>query len=108
MGMDLEPIAPEKEYPVRGDAEKGEFRSGKEGKPVWGRYNNNGWWNLRESLKEAGLQEADELPGSNDGDEISAEVCKKIADLIENHPALAWCDRRDVVEWRYCGGFKVW
>jgi len=100
MGYDLKPMRANKRYP-----------RGEDGKPVWGRYNIYGWFNLRQSLEALAFEY--ELPDHNGGVRVPAKICKEIADLIESNPdAFAWMDKDyqldSVSWWRNCGGYRVW
>ena len=102
MGMDLKPINPSADAPKYPDDCPYEPRRGQ---ARWGRYNWSGWGVLLDSLREWGVDTA-EFAGSNDGDVISDETCKKVADAIEKHaPADHWL-RDDVIYWRTCGGYE--
>ena len=100
MGMDLEPQAPTNEAPIC------KYSNGVK----WGRYNWAGWRWLLDYLDDKGL-DLSEFAGSNDGDLISDETCKKVANLIEEGlPALddeyrEWLTPH-VQLWRTCGGYR--
>lgn len=99
MGMDLKPLNPSKDAPI----------NDYDGKPQWGRYNTSGWSYLWQKLNSWGV-DTSELSGYNDGDEISAETCGKIADAIEANAGTLDEQDRDwlmshVPLWRTCGGY---
>ncbi|MEM7599834.1 MAG: hypothetical protein AAF357_00280 [Verrucomicrobiota bacterium] len=80
-----------------------------DGEPRWGRYNISGWYYLREKLNSWGV-DISELSVYNDGAEISAETCGKIADAIEANAAALDDRHRDWLKghiplWRSCGGY---
>lgn len=99
MGMDLEPVAPTAEAPKRQD-----------GTPKWGRYNWSGWSWLMDLLEKWGV-DTREFSGMNDGEVISEETCRQVADAIEKH--LPELDgeaqavlKEDIILWRTCGGYR--
>lgn len=98
--MDLEPINPSKMAPTRSD-----------GSPKWGRYNWAGWRWLVRLLNDKGL-DTSEFSGCNDGEEISAETCEKVADILEAEiPNLEDEEEREWLKnhpllWRTCGGYR--
>jgi len=99
MGMDLKPINPTPDAPKDED-----------GRLEWGRYNWTGWRWIVDHLQAWGVSTS-EFKGCNDGDPISAETCRKVADAIEAHlPELEERDRKwlapHVERWRTCGGYQ--
>lgn len=97
MGMDLCPVAPSEDAPTD------------ENSHIWGRYNWNGWRWLVEHLNKWGVDTI-EFSGFNDGDLISEETCKKVADAIEKNlhtldeEDQTWL-KEDIILWRTCGGY---
>jgi len=75
-----------------------------------GRYNWAGWEYLFELLDGWDV-DLSEFSGFNDGDLISEETCKKVADAIEEHLNELELDDRIWLEphielWRNCGGYE--
>ena len=110
MGMDLEPINPSDDAPFEIT-----------GNPRWGRYNWCGWNLLIRLLEEKGL-DTSEFSGCNDGEVISDETCKKVANILEaltrpetvgethselDEPNRQWLESR-IELWRTCGGYRQW
>lgn len=105
MGMDLKPIAPTKDAP-RKPADATYDPNGH----IWGRYNWSGWSWIEQHLQAWGV-DTHEFDGSNDGEKISAETCRKVADAIEAHIGeldeehQTWL-RPHIELWRTCGGYE--
>jgi hypothetical protein len=108
MGMDLRPVRPTKDAPLRAD-----------GKVKWGRYSWSGWGDLVYFLQDHGV-DVSEFAGSNDGDRIKSATCKQIAHAIEsnfdeylkrqggeldNESDIEVC-KLDILLWRTCGGYR--
>ena len=105
MGMDLKPLNPTADaprYPADDPHSPGEV--------IWGRYNWTGWAELQRFLEAWGWTDFSEFAGTNDGKEISAETCGKIADFLEEHlktadPEIVFWLSSHVLRWRTCGGY---
>jgi hypothetical protein len=108
MGMDLKPVRPSKDAPLRADD-----------RIKWGRYNLSGWTAMWNFLIDHGV-DTSELSGFNDGARIKAATCRKIADTIEAN-FEAYLEKFNVTEkdtleieackldiqlWRTCGGYR--
>lgn len=108
MGMDLHPINPSADAPCYA----AEFHYAPwRGKAIQGQYSWSGWNRLLEYLEKWGDVPLNEFAGTNDGDIISDETCKKVADSLERHLVDIEDDYReefksDIVLWRTCGGYK--
>jgi len=101
MGMDLKPINPSDDAPKYPD-----------GSPQWGRYNWTGWSFLLSHLQGWGVP-LDEFRGMNDGEVISDETCKLVANAIEHNIKQLSLDDEDwlrphIALWRTCGGYEQW
>ena len=100
MGIDLVPIAPTAEMPQY------------KGKPASLHYNWSGWRYITNFLDKYN-ELTGEFAGSNDGDAISAETCRRVADCIEKHvnelppEDKEWLTKH-IPYWRHCGGFNQW
>ena len=100
MGMDLKPIEPSDDAPSN---ERG---------IVYGRYNWKGWDALINYLNKWEL-DTSEFLSYNDGDVISDETCKEVANAIEaNLHTLSQEDKEwlqpHIILWRTCGGYEQW
>ena len=105
MGMDLKPINPSKDAPRYPSDDKYSPND-----VIWGRYNWSGWSYICNLLNEWGVNTS-EFSGMNDGEVISEETCKKVADAIEAHLDELDKEHRewlkdDIALWRTCGGYR--
>lgn len=105
MGMDLEPIKPSADaprYPLDDKYDPNGI--------IWGGYNWAGWSEIIRLLNEWGV-DISEFARMKDGDEISDNTCKAVANAIEQHlPKLSEQDRNwlqpHIALWRTCGGYR--
>ncbi len=108
MGMDLKPVRPSKDAPLRAD-----------GGIKWGRYSLSGWAALYHFLNGNGV-DTSEMSGYNDCARIKAATCRRIADTIEANfdaylekfgvtekdPLGIESCKLDIQLWRTCGGYR--
>lgn len=108
MGMDLKPVRPTKDAPLRAD-----------GKVKWGRYSAGGWHKLWHFINARGV-DSSEFSGFNDGARIKAATCRQVADIIETYFDAYLLDQGGTLEneldvevckldirlWRTCGGYR--
>jgi hypothetical protein len=100
MGMDLVPVNPSAEMPNDDDYGNGLH------------YNWAGWRWITTFLEEKGV-DLSEFSGFNDGEIISEDTCKIVADTLEEHLKGFDAETRNWIEphilrWRTCGGYEQW
>lgn len=106
--MDLKPVRPTKDAPLRAD-----------GKVKWGRYSAGGWSKLWRFAFEHGV-DTSEFSASNDGARVKVATCRQMADVIETNLDAYLVDqggtlgdesdtevcKLGILLWRNCGGYR--